>query len=86
MEVSTHKMSRLYREIVKLVDTGILEEPFRVADIKATGSILDNSPAFLSKHTVGNPGKYFPYFKRKGPLGTGKYVLNKNLPKNISTT
>ena len=52
------------------VGSGNIPRQFRVADIP----FLRNSPSFLSKHRVGNPGGYTEYFTRVGN-GLGLYQL-----------
>lgn len=45
--------------IEKLVSSGSIKEPFTVDNVNRVGSnLLDKSPSFLSKHSIGNPGKY----------------------------
>lgn len=52
-------MSRLYNTIRQAVSDNILAQPFDVADVnRACNNLLLRSPAFLSKHAVGNPGGY----------------------------
>ena len=66
-------MSRLYNTISQAVSDNILTQPFDVADVnRACNNLLLHSPAFLSKHAVGNPGGYTEYFIRVSP---GKYKL-----------
>jgi hypothetical protein len=50
-----------------------LTQPFSVADVNRNcNGVLEKSPAFLSKHTKGNPGNYTPYFVR---VARGKYKI-----------
>lgn len=62
------RQSVLHKKICDAVKAGILIEPF---DVKAVNNkvnnILKNSPAFLSKHRIGNPGGYSERFKRVKP-------------------
>jgi len=66
----------LFGHILSQVCSKKLPETFKVKDVP----ILANSPSFLSKHAVGNPGNCTPYFER---VDVGKYKINpiyKNCP------
>jgi hypothetical protein len=67
------KKSNIAITIQKAVSNTSLPQPFSVADVNRNcNDLLSKSPAFLSKHTKGNPGNYTPYFMR---VARGKYKL-----------
>lgn len=53
------RQSKLLNGIKEEISKENIKEPFRSSDLKC----LEKSPAFLSKHCVGN-GKYNEYFIR----------------------
>ena len=59
----------LFQAIRDFAEQHGLDE-FTVADLQP---ILAHSPSFLSKHRVGNPGGYTPYFIR---VARGRYIIN----------
>jgi hypothetical protein len=66
-------MSKIFREVKRLVNEGILESPFNVNEIKNVSPILKKSGAFISKHALGNSKGYTPYFIRHT---RGYYSIN----------
>jgi hypothetical protein len=67
------KRSNIALTISEAVASKRLPQPFSVADVNSyCHGLLDKSPAFLSKHTKGNPGNYTPYFLR---VARGKYKI-----------
>jgi hypothetical protein len=63
------QQKNLFEQIFNQVCSKKLPEIFTVKDIV----ILERSPSFLSKHAIGNPGNYTPYFER---VSVGKYKIN----------
>jgi hypothetical protein len=68
----TNRQRHLINQIIELVKNGTITEPFSTKNFK----FLKNSPAFLSKHAVGNPGHYNEYFIR---VMRGRYKLKISL-------
>ena len=62
-------MSQLFNKILARVRTNRVAQPFKPSNF----SFLSNSPSFLSKHCIGNPGEYTPYFIR---VSRGNYRIN----------
>ena len=60
-------MSRFVENIQRARRQGRLPYRFRAEDLKAAcpGWADRTYKVFLSKHRVGNPGGYTPYFKRR---------------------
>jgi len=70
------RKSKLFEGIVEGIKSKGLKEPFSVDDVNIyCNDLLKKSPAFLGKHSVGNPGKYSEFFVR---ISKGKYCLNKS--------
>ena len=67
------KQSKLFEAINLAILNNKLDQPFRVADVnQVCNNLLANSPSFLSKHRLDNPGGYIVHFIR---VNTGQYRL-----------
>ena len=57
------KKSELFEAINLAILNKKLDQPFSVADVnRVCNNLLANSPSFLSKHRLDNPGGYTVYF------------------------
>ncbi len=75
------KKSKIYLTILNYVNSGVLKQPFNVSDVnERCNGLLNKSPSFLSKHCVGNPGRYTEYFTKEmditGIIKRGYYRIN----------
>ena len=68
------KEGKLITEIRNAVRLGVLQEPFRVNDVRHSvpGFAYRTYAKFLPMHRVGNPGDNTEYFDR---VGKGQYAL-----------
>ena len=65
--------SKLFEAINLAILNKKLDQPFRVADVnRVCNNLLANSPSFLSKHRLDNPGGYTVYFIR---VNIGQYKI-----------
>ncbi len=62
-------MSKLFKQILNQTNIHKMPKSFKASDF----GFLHKSPSFLSKHSIGNPGEYTPYFKKSS---RGCYSVN----------